>query len=111
MTDQELLEAIRSIVKAEQTEMKGELSQMKDELSRMKGELFRMNDELFRVGAVLDNEVKPAIQLLAEGHENILEHMDQHIAEHTEPIELRVEALEVVTKRLNREMKELKRAQ
>lgn len=90
MTDQELLEAIRSIVKAEQAEMK---------------------DELFRVGALLDNEVKPAIQLLAEGHMNILEHMDQHITEHTEPIELRVEALEAVTKRLNREMKELKRAQ
>ena len=90
MTDQELLEAIRSIVKAEQAEM---------------------NDELFRVGALLDNEVKPAIQLLAEGHMNILEHMDQHITEHTEPIELRVEALEAVTKRLGREMKELKRAQ
>ena len=90
MTDQELLEAIRSIVKAEQAEMK---------------------DELFRVGALLDNEVKPAIQLLAEGHMNILEHMDQHITEHTEPIELRVEALEAVTKRLGREMKELKRAQ
>ena len=90
MTDQELLDAIRSIVKAEQAEMK---------------------DELFRVGALLDNEVKPAIQLLAEGHMNILEHMDQHITEHTEPIELRVEALEAVTKRLGREMKELKRAQ
>ena len=97
MTDQELLEAIRSIVNAEQAEMKGELS--------------RMNDELFRVGALLDNEVKPAIQLLAEGHMNILEHMNQHITEHTEPIELRVEALEAVTKRLGREMKELKRAQ
>ena len=107
MTDQELLEAMKALLQP----INDRLDETDAKLSRMNDELFRLNDELFRVGAVLDNEVKPAIQLLAEGHENILEHMDQHIAEHTEPIELRVEALEVVTKRLNREMKELKRAQ
>lgn len=83
MTDQELLQAIRAIVKEEITPVK----------------------------LTLDHEIKPAIQKLAEGHENIIEHIDEKIIDHTEEIQNDVDALKAVVKQLTKDVRKLKMAQ
>lgn len=81
------------------------IGQMMDE------KLEPIHDRLSRVEATLENQVLPAIQLLAEGQQNILEHIDEKITSRTEELEDRIDALEAITKNNTREIRNLKKAQ
>lgn len=83
MTDQELLQAIRGVVK----------------------------EEVHPVNLLLENEVWPAIQKLAEGHELILERLDEKIERRTEQLQDQLDAHQAAIMRINREIQELKKAQ
>ncbi len=82
MTDKELLDAIRAITREE------------------------VERAVLPIQATLDHEIKPAIKLLAEGHESILEHIDEKIADRTDKLEWRLEALESVVRQHLREAKQ-----
>ena len=92
MTDQELLQAIREITKEE-------VSKVKEELTKA------MDEKILPIQAALDHEITPAIKLLAEGHELILERLDDKITAKTEQLEWRVDAIEAVVKQHLREAK------
>ena len=64
-----------------------------------------IDERLIRVEASLDHEIRPAIQLLAEGHALILERLDDKIDAKTEKLEWRVDAIEEVLKQHLREAK------
>lgn len=81
MNEQELLQAIRSIVKEE---------------------VAPINDRLSRVESTLENRVLPAIQLLAEGQQNILEHIEEKVTSKYEELDDRVTALEAAYRELKR---------
>ena len=80
------------------------IGQMMDE------KLEPIHDRLSRVEATLENQVLPAIQLLAEGQQNILEHIDEKITSRTEELEDRIDALEAITKNNTREIRKLKKS-
>ena len=83
MTDRELLEAIRTIVK----------------------------EEVHPVHLSLENEIWPAIQKQAEGHDMILERIDDKIERRTEQLQDQLEVHQAAIMRINREIQELKKAQ
>ena len=83
MTDQELLQAIRAIVK----------------------------EEVHPVHLLLENETQPAIQKLAEGHDMILERMDDKIERWAEQLQDQLDVHQAAIIRINREIQELKMAQ
>ncbi len=83
MTDQELLQAIRAIVK----------------------------EEVHPVHLLLENETQPAIQKLAEGHDMILERMDDKIERRAEQLQDQLDVHQAAIIRINREIQELKMAQ
>ena len=87
MTDQELLQAIRIIVKEE------------------------VKEGTTPVHLLLENEVWPAIQKLAEGHEMILERIDDKIERRTEQLQDQLDVHQAAIMRINREIQELKTAQ
>ena len=99
MTDKELLEAIGQMMDAK-------LTPINEHLETMDQRLETMDRRLIRVEATLDHEIKPAIRLLAEGHENILEHIDEKIADRTDKLEWRLEALETIVRQHLREAKQ-----
>lgn len=83
MTDQELLQAIRTIVREETTPIRLEL----------------------------ENNVYPAIQKLAEGQENILEHIDNKVTSRTEDLQSQLDILRAAVKQHSTDIRELKKAQ
>ena len=59
-------------------------------------------EEVHRTNLTLENEIRPAIQLLAEGQQNILEHIDEKITSKYEELDDRVTALEAAYRELKR---------
>lgn len=91
MTDQELLQAIRAIVK-EETHIAAK-------------------EEAHPVRLLLENKIQPAIQKLAEGHEMILDRIDDKIERRTEQLQDQIDVHQAAIIRINREIQELKKVQ
>ncbi len=91
MTDQELLQAIRTIVKEETHKA--------------------AKEEVHPVHLLLESEIWPAIQKLAEGHDMILERIDDKIERRTEQLQDQIDVHQAAIIRINREIQELKKVQ
>lgn len=59
----------------------------------------------------IEHQIMPAIQKLAEGHEMILERIDNKIERRTEQLQDQLDVHQAAIMRINREMQELKKAQ
>ena len=91
MTDQELLQAIRAIVKEEAH--------------------IAAKEEIHPVHLLLESEIWPAIQKLSEGHDMILERIDEKIERRTEQLQDQLDVHQAAIMRINREIQELNKAQ
>lgn len=69
------------------------------------------SENIAKLGMSIELEIKPDIQKLAEGHELILERIDEKIADRTEDLQDEIDVHSAAIKRLNRELRELKKAQ
>ena len=71
-----------------------------------------LNEAAHRVRVLLDAEVTPKFDLLAEGQEAILDRLDrmEDRLEDMDVMDSRITALEAVVKKLNREVAALKKA-
>ena len=90
MTDQELLQAIRTIVKEEAH--------------------IAAKEEARPVHLLLESEVWPAIQKLSEGHDMVLERIDDKIERRTAQLQDRLDMHQAAIMRINREIQELQKA-
>ena len=61
--------------------------------------------------AMIELQVRPDIQKLAEGHDMILERMDDKIESRTEQLQDQLDVHQAAIIRINREIQELKMAQ
>ena len=97
------------------SETKGLLAQQKqDIMSETKSLLAQQKQEILdestrRTKLLLDTEVTTRFNLLAEGQQTILEKLER--LDDMEVMDTRINALEAMVKKLNREMEKLKRAQ
>ena len=104
----ELLEKNRSDTRNEMIELLGKYRvEMRAEMT----ELLRQNREETRndTRAIIESEVNPKLQLLAEGHEVLLEKINR--LEKQDELTGRVVVLEKAVKKLNKEVDALKQAQ
>ena len=123
MLDEKDLQAIAQLMDAKlahqkqdiMSEPKGLLAQQKQEImSETKGLLAQQKQEILdestrRTKLLLDTEVTTRFNLLAEGQQTILEKLER--LDDMEVMDTRINALEAMVKKLNREMEKLKRAQ
>lgn len=123
MLDEKDLQAIAQLMDAKlaqqkqdiMSETKGLLAQQKqDIMSETKSLLAQQKQEILdestrRTKLLLDTEVTTRFNLLAEGQQTILEKLER--LDDMEVMDTRINALEAMVKKLNREMEKLKRAQ
>lgn len=83
--------------------MQGMEDRIDQKLARQKREIMQ------EVGVLIENEVTPKFNLLAEGQEEILRRMPSE--EDMDIIDGRLTALEASVRKLNREVAQLKKAQ
>ena len=115
----ELLEKNRSDTRNEmigllgkyREETRDEMKKYREEMRAEMTELLRQNREETRndMMAIIESEVNPKLQLLAEGHEVLLEKINR--LEKQDELTGRVVVLEKAVKKLNKEVDALKQAQ
>jgi len=104
----ELLRKSREETRAETTEL---LRQSREETRAEMTELLRQNREDTRndMMTIIETEVNPKLQILAEGHEVLLEKINR--LEKQDELTGRVVILEEAVKKINKELNALRQAQ
>ena len=100
MLEEKDLQAIAQLMQGMKKEIIGETNEL---LAQQKREIMQ------EVGVLIENEVTPKFNLLAEGQEEILRRMASE--EDMDIIDGRLTALEASVRKLNREVAQLKKAQ
>lgn len=100
MLEEKDLQAIAQLMQDMKKEIIGETNEL---LAQQKREIMQ------EVGVLIENEVTPKFNLLAEGQEEILRRMPSE--EDMDIIDGRLTALEASVRKLNREVAQLKKAQ
>lgn len=100
MLEEKDLQAIAQLMQGMKKEIIGETNEL---LTQQKREIMQ------EVGVLIENEVTPKFNLLAEGQEEILRRMPSE--EDMDIIDGRLTALEASVRKLNREVAQLKKVQ
>ncbi|MCI5562728.1 MULTISPECIES: hypothetical protein [Intestinimonas] len=100
MLEEKDLQAIAQLMQDMKKEIIGETNEL---LAQQKREIMQ------EVGVLIENEVTPKFNLLAEGQEEILRRMPSE--EDMDIIDGRLTALEASVRKLNREVAQLKKVQ
>ena len=100
MLEEKDLQAIAQLMQGMKKEIIGETNEL---LAQQKREIMQ------EVGVLIENEVTPKFNLLAEGQEEILRRMPSE--EDMDIIDGRLTAMEASVRKLNREVAQLKKAQ
>ena len=100
MLEEQDLQAIAQLMQDMKKEIIGETNEL---LAQQKREIMQ------EVGVLIENEVTPKFNLLAEGQEEILRRMPSE--EDMDIIDGRLTALEASVRKLNREVAQLKKVQ
>lgn len=104
MLEEKDLQAIAQIMDSRIGESEKRMANMMDQkLAQQKREIMQ------EVGVLIENEVTPRFNLLAEGQEDILRRMPNE--DDMDIIDGRLTTLEASVKKLNREVAQLKKAQ
>lgn len=104
MLEEQDLQAIAQIMDQKLAQQKREIMGETKEL------LFQQKREIMQeVGVLIENEVTPRFNLLAEGQEDILRRMPNE--DDMDIVDERLSTLEAMVKKLNREVAQLKKAQ
>ena len=71
----------------------------------------KVEETVHKTNLHIENELWPAIQKLSEGHEMILERIDDKIERRTEQLQDQLDVHQAAIMRINREIQELKKVQ
>lgn len=102
MVDKELLEAMRQMIREE-------TAPIKEDISGIKSKLVSVRDDVSGIKVILDVDIRRDINLLAEGHEMILNRLPDPME--VETLDARLSAVETVVKKHSRDIQDLKKAQ
>ena len=129
MTDQDLLQAIGQVIEAKMEPMRHDIHELKEDVRGMRENYTRLEQRMDRleskVGALdqrvgsledrvmevrvyIDTELKRTLDLLLEGQQALWNRFVPH--EEFDPLEERVEVLELTVKRHSQEIRELQLA-
>ena len=110
MADQELLQAIGTMMDQKIAPIHQEIQALKTEVQDLKADVQGLKTEVREIKVTQEGVVLPRIQLLAEGHENILEHIQEKIDAKTDKLQNQIDVLTIVVKYHTKEIQRLKRA-
>lgn len=102
MVDQELLQAMKTIMKEELEPIKKDIAELKEEIQESEQRVMK------NVAILMDADFGPRFNALGEQIDLILEKLPD--PEEMETMDYRVSALELSVKKLNKEIKQLKAA-
>ncbi len=111
MTDQELLQAIRAIVKEETAPLGVRMDKLDSRMDGLESRMDKLEQEVQEIKVTQEGVVLPGIKLLAEGHENIVEHIQEKIDARADKLQDAIDVLNVVVKYHSQNINELKKAQ
>ena len=80
-----------------------------DGMESLKSDVQRVEEKVDGINILLETEIRRDIQLLAEGHEMLLERLPD--PEAAEAVDARLFALEAVVRKNSKDIKELRKAQ
>ena len=121
MIDNELIQAIRIVVREETDDIRQDVSGLKEDVSGLKGDvcslkmqyntldqrtldmsaqLNTLEDMVYRNNMLLENDIKPAVQQIADGHRMLWEKLENEKKE-------RYEATTIITERLSIDVRSL----
>ena len=104
MLEEKDLQAIAQLMEKQKQEI---MSETKGLLSQQKQEI--LDETTQRMKVLLDTEVTPKFNLLAENQSIMMEKLER--LDDIEVMDTRITALEAMVKKLNRDVEKLKRAQ
>lgn len=107
LENQERFEKGQKSMQSEISGMKGEISDMKSEMTGMQGEMSDMKNEMTRF-KVLQEKMQGDIELLSEGHKNIIEIMDRGFNEIRKDFNDRLDEVEAAVTNLGEDVKFIK---
>ena len=87
------------------------LQAMRDMIVPLQAQLGSIAEAVHKTNLHIETEMWPAIQKLAEGHDMILERMDDKIERRAEQLQDQLDVHQAAIIRINREIQELKMAQ
>ncbi len=120
MTDKELLLAISDLfdkkfeekfipIKQELKEIRQDIAEMKQDIVEIKQDIKELNRRLTLVELTLENEVKPNIMLVAEGHHILNRKLDEalQVDNEKEMLMIRVNILESEVRKLKEQINQI----
>lgn len=102
MDNQEMLEALQRLIREE-------IAPIKDDISEIRSDINEMKLDISGTKVIIDADIRRSIDLLGEGQQIIIDRLPD--PEQAEVTEARLSALEISVRKLNKDMKELKKAQ
>jgi len=72
MSDNELLQAMKEIINSEVKEI---IRPLENKIDNMDKRLSNVEKEVVKTNLIIENDIKPKIQLLAEGHKGLVERL------------------------------------
>ncbi len=109
MNNEEKILQILQEMKTDQAKMRTELSEIKADQAKMRAEQAEMRDLLQKVAVTQEAVILPRLDLLAEGHQNLLDTLAPK--DRVETLEEEVDTLKTVVRLLTHDVAELKKAQ
>lgn len=111
MVDQELLQALRMVVKEEVTPLTTRMDKLDSRMDTLDTRMKKLEQTMLRVEATQEVKVLPGLSLLAEGHENIVEHIQEKIDARADKLQDSIDVLSIAVKYHSEDIQELKKAQ
>lgn len=114
MTDRELLEKILEEIgdiKTRTGNLEDGMEKLGTEVQGIKAEIKEMKKDVLEVKVVQEVKVLPGLSLLAEGHENIVEHIQEKIDARADKLQDSIDVLSIAVKYHSEDIQELKKAQ
>lgn len=119
MVDQELLQAIGAMMDQKIAPIYTRLDKLEEDILEIKvtqdnvviPKIQVLETEVLEIKVTQEGVVLPKIELLAEGHENIVEHIQEKIDARADKLQDSIDVLEIAVKYHSKDINELKKAQ
>ena len=79
--------------------MKNDMNGMKNDMKDVKERLSNVEDKVLRINLAIENEIRPGIRLLAEGHKTLVDRL-WHLPDEVEDIKESVSILKFVQEQM-----------
>ena len=110
MEDKELLQALKEIISPMESDIKdikGRLGNVENDMKDVQGRLTNVENTVLKTNIVIENDIRKAIQMVAEGHKGLYEKLI-YVPEEIEDIKDSVSILKFVQTEMAKKVRNIK---